>query len=248
MKYIDSHVHLGDCRVFEFEVTESQLMKAMEENAIDASIVQPCPFPLDYKNVHERIYALTQQYPGKFYGMVSINPHIPKEQYKSEVRHYVKDYGFVAIKMHTIGWALSPLAKDAEAMYEVADELGVPIMIHTGIGVPYALPSLCLPVAKKYPNVKFILAHAGGQIYNAEAMIVAQECDNVYLDVTWVGIEEVCPFAEQLGSKRLLFASDSLKNISLEKRKYELLGLNESELEDVYYKNAISVFNLKGFK
>jgi Predicted metal-dependent hydrolase of the TIM-barrel fold len=248
MKYIDVHLHLGDCRVFDCDVTEEQMMKALDLNKINAAIVQPFPGAADYKDVHERIYALTKKYPGRIYGLVSINPHMPKEQYKDEVRHYVKDYGFLGVKIHTTGHATNPLSKDAETVYEIASELDIPVMIHTGTGAPFALPSVCTPAAKKYPNVKFVLAHSGSVMFAREALILAQECDNVYLDATWSAIYDMVDFAHVLGSKRLLYASDDLKNMGVEIKKYELLDLKESELEDIFYKNAISVFKIKDFK
>ena len=248
MKYIDVHVHMGDCRVFGLNISEEQMLNAMDQNHINVSIVQPAPCPVDYKDVHERIYTLTKKYPGKIYGLVSINPHMPKEQFKEEVRHYVKDYGFLGIKLHTLGHAVSPTSNDAETIYEVAEELDIPVMVHTGAGVPVAMPALCIPPAKKHRNIKFIIAHAGGQLYSEEALILAQECDNVYLDLTWVGVEEAHSLVKQLGSKRMVYASDSQRNIPLEIKKYEMMDLSESELEDVFYKNAISIFKIKDFK
>lgn len=251
MKYIDVHLHFGDCSVFDLDNTEDQVIEAMDLNGINTALLQPCPGAIDYKDVHERVYAMAKKYPGRIYGLASLNPHMPKEQYKEELRHYVKDCGYIGVKIHTLGHAINPLSKDAETVYEAAAELDIPVMIHTGIGAPFALPSLCLPVAKKHPDIKFVLAHAGGQMFAAEALIVAQECDNVYLDTTWVGVCDMPSFINGLGSKRLLYASDastSFENIGLEIKKYESLKLSENEYEDIFYKNAVSVFKIKNFK
>ena len=251
MKYIDVHLHFGDCRVFDLYNNEQQVMEALDLNRIDAALLQPCPGADDYKNVHERVYSLSKKYPGRIYGLASLNPHMPKQQYKNDLRHFVKDCGFLGVKIHTLGHAVNPLSKDAETVYEAAGELGIPVMIHTGIGAPFALPSLCMPVAKKYPEIKFVLAHAGSTMFAGEALIVAQECGNVYLDTTWIGICDMPGFVHGLGSKRLLYASDastSFENISLEIKKYESLNLSESEYEDIFYKNAVSVFKIKNFK
>ena len=251
MKYIDVHMHFGDCGVFDLYNTEEQVLEAMNQNGLDAAFWQPCPGARDYKDVHDRVYAMSQKYPGRVYGLASLNPHMPKEQYKKELRHYVKDCGYVGVKIHTLGHAINPLSKDAETVYEAAAELDIPIMIHTGIGVPFASPTFCLPVAKRHPGIKFVLAHAGGQMFAGDALIVAQECENIYLDTTWVGVCDMPGFINGLGSKRLLYASDastSFENISIEIKKYESLNLSENEYEDIFYKNAISLFKLKNFK
>jgi predicted TIM-barrel fold metal-dependent hydrolase len=252
MKYIDIHFHYGDCRVFDLDcVKENELIAGLESKGVDAAILQACPGAEDYKAVHDDIYALTKKYPGKIYGLACVNPHLPIDRYKDEVRHYVTEYGFLGVKMHTLGHAINPLGKDATAIYEIAGELDIPVRSHTGLGAPWGQPSFCTPAAKKYPEIKFIIAHAGHTIYAAESLILGQECPNVYLDTTWVGICEMYGFVKHLGSKRMLFASDSsegLANIDLERTKYELLDLSESELEDIFYKNAIEIFKIKDFK
>ena len=136
MTIIDVHAHLGDCRVFDTEITEAGLLQMMEENNISAAVVQPLPGASDYRDVHERIYRLTQQYPNKFYGLISINPHKPKEELESEIKKYAQEYGFVGIKLHTQGHAVHPLSKDAYTLYELAAKNHLVVNVHTGLGIP----------------------------------------------------------------------------------------------------------------
>ena len=56
MRYIDAHAHLGDCRITDLDVTEEQLLAALEKSGVDAAIVQPYPCSSDEDMVHQRIY------------------------------------------------------------------------------------------------------------------------------------------------------------------------------------------------
>ena len=58
-------------------------------------------------------------------------------------------------------------------------------MVHTGPGIPFALPALCIPAARKYPDLKIVLAHAGFAVFTAEAQVAATVCDNLYLETSW---------------------------------------------------------------
>ena len=47
-------------------------------------------------------------------------------------------------------------------IYSVAEELDIVVMVHTGNGLPNALPSLPIPVAREHPKLRIVVAHAGG--------------------------------------------------------------------------------------
>jgi hypothetical protein len=50
--------------------------------------------------------------------------------------------GFLAVKFHTAGHAVSPTSDLGKLPFEVAAALELPLMIHTGFQIPNALPSL----------------------------------------------------------------------------------------------------------
>jgi predicted TIM-barrel fold metal-dependent hydrolase len=137
------------------------------------------------------------------------------------------------------------LAKDADSVYEIAAKLDIPVNIHTGEGVPFSLPSLCVPVAQRYPELRIVVAHSGAGIFAGEAVVAATLCDNLYFDTTWCGVEFVPGILKAASSKRVLYASDSTRNISVEVEKYRQFDLSDEELKDIYYQNAESVFKLQ---
>lgn len=244
MKIIDVHMHLGECRVFDLNVSEEQLFQYMETGGITASIVQPFPGAPDPIKIHNRIYELSEKSKGRIYGLASINPHQEEEKVLGELDRAINKLGFVGIKVHTAGHALNPLSKDAELLWESASKHKVPVMVHTGPGVPFALPTNVVPRAEEYPDVPIILAHAGFGFFSAESVILAKKYDNIYLESSWSPIYDVAWFVNEVPDK-VMFGSDLPENVLVEIKKIQELGLSEDIERKVFYENALNVFKLK---
>jgi len=245
MRLVDAHAHLGSCRVFDLNVVEDELIKAMDGNKVDAAVVQPFPGAPNPVEVHNRIAALAEQYPGRIFGIASLNPHMGKTEYIAEVERCVKDLGFVGLKLHTVGHAVNPLSEDGETVFSTAERLGVPIMVHTGPGIPFALPSLCIRKAKQHPHLPVILAHAGFGILAAEAFEAAKECGNIILETSWVSGLDVKWFVDAFSADRVMMGSDLPKNLPNEIGKHYTIGLNEVQLAKCLGETAVKVFKLR---
>ncbi len=240
MKIIDTHSHIGYCRVFDLEVSEEALIKAMNENNIQASIVQPFPGAPNPIETHDLIEELSRKYPKRIYGLINLNPHVEEDVYIKNVEKYIK-LGFVGIKVHTIGHAIHPLVKDAEKIWIAAKKFNVPLMVHSGLGIPFALPSNVVPRAEEYPEVPIILAHAGFGFYSGEALLLAKKYENIYLETSWTSNLDLLPMVQSIPDK-VLFGSDVPENISVELSKIKSLNLPESVLQKVLCDNALKLF------
>src|SRR6202012_4283295 len=75
-KKIDTHAHLGECCVFGLYATEEDMIRRMDESGVDATIVQPYPGAKDYVKRHDEIAELCAKYPGRFFGLASLSPHV----------------------------------------------------------------------------------------------------------------------------------------------------------------------------
>ncbi len=246
MVIIDTHSHLGNCQVFDLEVGEEELLGAMDRHGVNASIVFPFPGATDIPATHDRVHRLAQAHPGRIFGLASVNPHLPLQEYAHEVRRCVRELGFVGIKLHTIGHAINPLSKDAQKVYETAQELDVPVVAHTGLGVPFALPSLFLRVAQSYPGVKFVLAHAGYGMFTAEALAVARVCPNVYLETSWCPAHMIGGLFKALEPGRLMWGSDVPVNVGVEMAKVEGLQPEAAHRAAYLGKAAVDLYRLEG--
>jgi uncharacterized protein len=244
MKIIDAHMHLGEDLMFNTDDSEEVLLKAMDDNGIHAQIVQPGILTRDQRKAHERIRRFADANPGRVWGLACFNPYVDEETYFAEARWAVKELGFKGLKLHPNAFCMSPLHPSADKIYRAAEELGVAVMIHTGSGLPNALPSLCIPVARKYPGLPLVLAHAGGGMFGTDALIVAQECPNVFLETSWTTVYELKDMVAKLGAERVMLGTDLIPNVPVELAKYRSLGLKDSELEWCFEKTARAAFRI----
>lgn len=241
---VSAHAHIGDTRVFDAESTEEALLAAMDAAGVDASIVMPSAGCADAAAIHDRIAELGQQHPGRIFGMIQINPHTDEDIYAAEAERCVDELGFVGVKIHPLGYGVNPRSRDAEMVFRVARDLSIPVMIHTGSGLPWSLPALWIPLAQKYGDVSVVLAHAGMGIFTAEAHLAAQLCDNVYLEMSWAKPHELKWLIDDLGAQRIMMGGDLNSNLAVEVFKFRSLGLGEEALALGLGGTAIKVFNL----
>ena len=242
---IDAHMHLGEDLMFNSNDNEEDILRYMDENNVGGCILQTGLITCDSKKANERIYQLSKKYPGKFWGILAISPYLNEEEYQNYVKWAVNDLGFVGLKLHTYAFCCPPTSPQAQKIYSAAEMFNLPVMVHTGNGIPAALPSLVLTPAKEHPNVKFILAHSGNTMYAQEALITAQECHNVYLETSWTTVMDKKKFVDQLGCERLMFGTDLPENCSVEIFKYKIIDLDEYQFNQIMYNTAKTVFNLK---
>jgi len=241
---IDVHTHIGHDEVFDELFTVEQQQYNHEQHGIDISIVQPgtCHSLDKVMKQHDDIAEPSVKYPGRFYGMANPNPHLPEDQYRRELERCVLDLGFVGVKIHTAAHAVNPMGEDAQKVYEAAKELGIPVMLHTGAGIPFANPSLVIPAALKYPEVKFVLAHTGMMVSSAEIPVIFQLCPNVYTDITWSGGFMFLHWIPEFGANRFMFGSDQPTNAGTELAKVRTTGFSLEHQECILYKNALEVY------
>jgi predicted TIM-barrel fold metal-dependent hydrolase len=246
MSVIDVHSHLGYDEVFEVNSCREELVAAHQQNGVDTTIVQPGATVglASARQQHDEIARLAREFPGEFVGMACVSPRLPEADYREEVKRCVRELGFVGIKLHTLAHATAPGSKAGRVVFDTAAALDVPVMIHTGSGLPWAAPALIIPVANDFPTVRIVMAHSGGQLLSTEALIVAQTCPNVWLETTWLPGGAVRNFVRTLGPERVLFGSDMAYNLSIALFTHRAIGLTDSELEWVLGGTASEVYRL----
>ena len=182
--------------------------------------------------------------PGRFFGIASINPHQDEQAYFNELSRCVKELGFVGVKLHTIGHALNPAGADGTLVFESAAQLGIPVMVHTGPGIPFAAPSALQPQLENFPNVKVVMAHAGHGIFSGEAVAMGLAYPQVSLEPSWCAFYNVGGMVEALGANRVLFGSDLPPNIAIQAATFKALGLSEADEALVMGGAAKDIFEL----
>lgn len=242
---IDAHCHIGTSLVSGVEISEEQLLQTMSENGIGAAMVMPQPHQgMEVAAIHDRIARFAEGKPGVIHGMLNLSPRVTEGDYRAEVERCIRGHGFRAIKLDPSVAALPINHARCEIVFASAREFGVPVIIHTGMGVPNALPALAIPPALRYPEVTVALAHAGFAIFAAEAIVAAQVCPNIVLEPSWCASYQVAEMVRTIGAERVMFGSDHPSNVASELAKLRSIGLSDEQLGLVLGGTAKRVFGV----
>src|SRR5664280_406720 len=103
---IDVHVHLGVSQSTGKSTTADEILAAMSTYGIEVAMVMPQPTDPDRPAVHEQIYGLTQRFPGRIAGIANLDPRVETAVYEKQFIHCIEELKFVAVKVHTHGFAL----------------------------------------------------------------------------------------------------------------------------------------------
>lgn len=240
---IDVHVHMGWDYSFDEDFKLEYLINKKDKHNV-VQIVQPgtC-YEIDLaRKQHDEISKLCQNYPGHFYGMANPNPTLGKKCYMDEIDRCIGDLRFIAIKLNPMVSGINPDSETGKKVFEAAKKYNVPVMVHTGAGFPFANPLNLLNVAKKYPELRIIMAHMGQIFFSKEADIVLENCPNVYGDTSWTPGFLLKSFIEKNGN-RLMLGSDHADNFEVEMVKIENAFSSEQK-NYILSKTAKEIFKL----
>lgn len=152
---------------------------------------------------------LTQEYPNLVLGWAYVNPAYPRAV--EEFERCVADWGFVGLKLWV---AVRCTDERVRPLLEKARTLKVPVQHHAWHKITGNLPHESFPhelarAAADHPDVRFIMAHIGGDWLRGIAAVRHQP--NISVDTSGSIIEDgmIEMAVEQLGARRVLFGSDA---------------------------------------
>ena len=140
------------------------------------------------------------------------------------------------------------------AMYERAQSLRLPVMIHTGTSIfpgarnVYAQPILADDVAVDFPDLVVILAHGGRPLWMNEAFFLVRRHPNMYMDISGIPpqkLMESFPRIEEIADK-VLFGTDwpgpGVPNVRGNIEKFRALPISPQAQQKILYDNAARLF------
>ena len=138
----------------------------------------------------------------------------------------IQHRGFRGLKLYPPIQRFHAFDERAYPTYERAEALGIPIVFHFGVTLDYrsdlrfANPLDLHAVARDFPNLPLIVAHAGAGFFR-ETLFLAYHCANVHVDTsgsgTWMRYlprplelpEVLKRLLDVFGGNRVLFGTDS---------------------------------------
>jgi predicted TIM-barrel fold metal-dependent hydrolase len=159
--YIDVHTHIGRVWNSYSRLTDRDLLRWMDEHNVAKSVVLPLVSPesSSYLNLTELAIAAAKHHPDRLIAFCCIDPRTSYSGGRAGLRAMLKEYveqGAKGFGEHKAGLPIDH--PKMQALYEVCDDLRLPVLFHMdrerGMDSP-GLPHL-ESVLKSFPNVAFI--------------------------------------------------------------------------------------------
>jgi len=209
------------------------------------------PSPRDVTAGNDALLALQRAHPDRIRGYVCVNPNYTAHARAEIVR--CLDAGMIGIKLAASRRADDPLL---DPIAVLALQRRVPVLQHIWQHRRGDRPGqeasdageLCT-LARRHPDVAFILAHIGGGGDWLHSLHAVADVPNVYVDLSGSGVDggmlEAC--LASAGVNRLLWGSDITMDTAWAKLRYLETLLSRDELALVRWKNAARIFPAGAF-
>jgi predicted TIM-barrel fold metal-dependent hydrolase len=239
----DTHTHLGNAFHSGRTMTAESMLGHMDSHGIDRSVLIPFPAVADYRAEHDLIAAAVRQYPDRFTGSLCIHPFLPEREVEDEIRRGVETLGMRALKLQPQFCGLNPVSSKAAWFFGLANEHKLPVIVHTGAGAPFALPSLLITPARQYPDLPIVIGHAGSPIYFLEAIVAAQTCPNLYVELSSLMPHQALEVVKHIPASRLMAGSDLPESAEVELGKIIGLPVEETTRRQILWDTPRRLFD-----
>ena len=250
MKIYDAHAHLmldlpGEpwyhCRPQLDRGEELYGISKYYISTIDGPAYYPDPDCL--RRCNDMTYDYMLERPELVRGMAYLNCKNKPEETLDELKRCV-DRGFVGVKLWVSQYCDDPCV---DPLAEKLIELDMPMLLHVfyksvGCVADETRANHVRNLAERYPELKIIMAHLGGDVFHA--MRVIKDCKNVYVDNSGSrGGGPDMKFAyDMVGADRLMFGSDSPIDAAPSLGQILDLDISDEEKEKMLWKNAHKLF------
>lgn len=145
----------------------------------------------------------------------SINPYVHNRP-AAELEYWVKERGFKGVKLYPTYQYFYPNDQMMYPMYAKAEELGIPVMLHTGSSVfdgarlKYGNPIYIDDIAVDFPNLNILMVHSGRGLWYDQAFFLAKLHKNVYMEIAGLPPNRLLTYFPELerNANKIIFGSD----------------------------------------
>ena len=168
------------------------------------------------------------------YQWVVVDPRI--EETLQQAERMLKHKKCVGIKLHPL-YHKYPLEEYADKIFSLAARFQTVVLIHVEKEASYILP-----MADRYPDVTFIVAHLGGEAY-VDAVEFAKH-RNVYTDTSGIASSNnlMVEYAySRIGADRILFGTDTY-SAAFQRGRIEFALIPRADKQKILRDNALRLF------
>lgn len=239
MKIIDAHIHIGKwSEIFlNLESTVDDAVAELKKSGIDEAICMPT----DRTSNQELFDEIRARKDYKFYFNAWINPL--DTALDTFLQNNLSEIYFFKIHPSIDKRKITDTA--FEKYLQIASDNKIPVVVHCGRWKEMAGYEHCLDAARKFPDLRIILAHLGGDQPATCTQCAKDVADGNYKNV-YLGTESVREFyfvnevVKTAGAEKVLFGSDY--NLGLPSSYLPIidrLKISGEEKELIYSGNAL---------
>ena len=211
---VDFHTHAGRWGTYAVDDDPETFLRIMDAAGVDRACIN-CIFYGDASRGNDTVARLVDRYPDRFIGVAFVTPHYPEEAIP-ELERAFDELGMKFLKVYPDYFGRPIDDPGYFPIFEWCDENRIVIMSHSSLGGfegdTLTRPSKFIPLAKRYPQIRWVLAHSGNrEIGNHEAINAAQECPNIYLETatSMANHGTIERLVDGAGEDRVLYGSDT---------------------------------------
>lgn len=274
MKKIDIHCHTSPRKitgVVPRSATLKAIAREMEKHEIGLTVLLATYFPHKKSGISNfRLYDWVKDNK-RFIMFGSLDFEHYFCQGYNELEEMCTRELIKGIKVYTCYQKIDVESPEFNKVMKLARDWRLPVMFHAGysyaskrkygmdtVSTPHNALTL-EPVAKKYPEIKFIFSHMSKPFFHDMVEVVKRN-DNIFTDMSGlidsaydyneipICIDEIKVFISECGSERLLFGTD----FPVQTHKHSIQFIegavkNKKDKENIYYKNSAKILGMERF-
>jgi len=254
-KVIDVHAHVGISSTLQVAGGPEDVLRLMDANGIDQSIISPIPGYVTPRGVEDSIEQnnmiaeAVRRWPDRFpRGLGVVEPRHGKAALP-EVDRVLGGLGLAGIMFHN---DFNGVTVDDPRMFAIVERAAaygnIVVMVHTAQQSMLESPFQLIKLAQAFPEVTFLDAHPMMLTAQLSASaLVAKLCPNVYFDtcLTYHHQWPIEQAVKEIGADRIMFGSDNpYFTVCMDKLIVEWADITEAEKEAIFSGTAKRIFQL----
>jgi len=240
LELFDAHTHLGGNDPDGMKQKPSELLEMLEAADARGAFVFPMHEPDGYPPANDMVLEAARESGGLLVPFCRVKPG---DGAIAEAERALAA-GARGIKLHPRAEQFTLDHPDVRALAALADERGLPMLIHAGRGIP-ALGSHAVELVDEFPNMRVILAHAA--ICDlAWIWRVAADYPNLLFDTAWWMPADLEALYSLVPPGQVLFASDSPYGATAMSAVFQLrmahqVGLSDDQIRSIASGQALRI-------
>ena len=188
--------------------TAERVREVMHSNGIDKVFL----LPFDYSTTDgdlvtvDEVKRVVELGKGDFIGFAAVDP--ARKDALEVLEYAFRDLGLAGLKLHPGKQGFHPASEKMFPIYELCIKYNKPVIFHSGISwEPGALSECCRPIhfeplAVRYPQLRFCLAHMGFP-WVTEAAALMAKYPNIYADTGLMYFDSAQEFYNHVFDKQM---------------------------------------------